>query len=68
MAIEFRLCDNPNHPIVKFIRKYEMEFFNDDSLIVYYPHKSESSGWSIDGCFLGYTIKEVVEKYDKNIQ
>lgn len=67
MAIEFKLKDNPNHPIVKAIRKYEPNIFNDDDLIVYYPPTSETCGWTIDGYFLGFTIDEVIMKYKRSV-
>jgi hypothetical protein len=67
MAVQFRLKDKPNHPIVKAIKKYEPDVFGDNDLIVYYPPSSETCGWTIEGYFLGFTISEVLERYKRNV-
>ena len=67
MAIQFKLIDKPNHPIVKAIRKYEPNTYEDNDLIVYYPPSSETCGWTIEGHFLGFTISEVLETYMRNV-
>lgn len=66
MAIEFKLKDRPNHPIVKAINKYEPNIYNDECLIVYYPPSSETCGWVIEGDFLGFTTSEVISTYKRN--
>tara|TARA_R110001632_G_scaffold199654_1_gene322184 strand:- start:282 stop:488 length:207 start_codon:yes stop_codon:yes gene_type:complete len=67
MAIQFKLKDKPNHPIVKAIMEYEPNVYKDNDLIVYYPPSSETCGWTIEGNFLGFTISEVVSTYEHNV-
>jgi hypothetical protein len=66
MAISFKLKENPKHPVVIAINKYEPNTFNENDLIVYYPPSSDTCGWTIDGNFLGFTISEVIETYERN--
>lgn len=62
--ISFTVKDKPKHPIVKALREAEGNKW-DDGNIVYMPHNTEHCGWSIDGYWIGYTIKSSVERLNK---
>jgi len=66
MSIIFKLKDKPKHPIVMAIKKYEPDMYNENDLIIYSPHFDSTSGWTINGHFLGFTIMEVIETYKRH--
>jgi len=56
--INFYIRDKPNHPISVACLKAG---YKDDSYIIYASHMASDYGWTIDGYFLGYTLKSAIK-------
>jgi hypothetical protein len=58
--ISFTINDKPNHPIVKELIKQNTDI-DKDGLIIYASMYATDAGWSLDGVFIGFTIKASIQ-------
>lgn len=58
--ISFVVKEKPDHPLVKALRESHPTRF-DDGLIIYASHWATDAGWTWDGFWIGFTLKEAIK-------